>query len=84
MGSEALLTISPRRVLKSASLSLAGNWGTEMADTMPNTLLWLAWLLSSEDEKKARELALTQTQYEIVDDILYHVEGDKTLRVILP
>ena len=35
-------------VPKSFSLSLAGNWETEMADTMPNTLLWLAWLLLSE------------------------------------
>ena len=27
-----------------------------------------------KDERKAKELALTQTQYEIVDDVLYHVE----------
>ena len=37
-----------------------------------------------KDEKKAKELALTKTQYEIVDDVLYHVEADKTLRVIPP
>ena len=35
------------------------------------------------DEKKARELALTQTQYKIVGDVLY-VEGDKNLHVIPP
>ena len=37
-----------------------------------------------KDEKKPKELALTKTQYEIVDDVLYHVEADKTLRVIPP
>ena len=37
-----------------------------------------------KDEKKAKELALTNRQYEIVDDVLYHVEADKTLRVIPP
>ena len=35
-----------------------------------------------KDERKAKELALIQTQYEIVDDVLYHVEADKTLCVI--
>jgi len=37
-----------------------------------------------KDERKAKELAITQTQYEIMDDVLYHVEADKTLRVIPP
>ena len=34
------------------------------------------------DDKRARELALTKSQYTIVDHILYQVESDKTLRVI--
>ncbi len=37
-----------------------------------------------EDQKKARELALTRTQYKVVDGVLYHVQLDKTLRVIPP
>ena len=36
------------------------------------------------EDKKARELALTKSQYTIVDDVLYRVESDKTLRVIPP
>jgi len=31
------------------------------------------------DEKSARMLALTQSQYQIQDDVLYHVEPDCTL-----
>ena len=37
-----------------------------------------------EDDKRARELALTKSQYTIVDSVLYRVESDKTLRVIPP
>ena len=33
---------------------------------------------------EARELVLSRSQYEIVDGILYHVEKDKTLRVVPP
>ena len=36
------------------------------------------------DGETAHELALTQNQYELLEGILYHVEPDKTLRVILP
>ena len=35
-----------------------------------------------EDDKRARELALTKSQYTIVDSVLYRVESDKTLKVI--
>ena len=35
-----------------------------------------------EDERRAREIALTHSQYEIVDNVLYHTEKDKTLRII--
>lgn len=34
------------------------------------------------DGKRERELALTKSQYEIVDGVLYHVENDKTLRIV--
>ena len=35
-----------------------------------------------KDSKKTRELILTQSQYEVVGGVLYHVEPDKTLRII--
>ena len=34
------------------------------------------------DSKRAREFALTKSQYALVDDVLYHVERDKSLRII--
>ena len=34
------------------------------------------------DEKRARELALTKSQYSILEGVLYHIEPDKTLRII--
>ena len=37
-----------------------------------------------DDDKEARELALTKSQYELVDGVLYHVENDKTLRIVPP
>ena len=37
-----------------------------------------------EDERKARELVLNKTQFEIKDGFLYHLERDKTLRVVPP
>ena len=36
------------------------------------------------DDHHARELVIAQSQYEIVEDVLYHVEPDKTLRLVLP
>ena len=36
------------------------------------------------DETQARHVVLTHEQYALVDDILYHVEPDKTLCVIPP
>ena len=38
----------------------------------------------SRDEKIAKRLALTQSQYLLQDEILYHVEPDSTLRLIPP
>lgn len=37
-----------------------------------------------EDEKKARELVLSRSQYQMIDGVLYHVEKDKSLRIIPP
>ena len=34
------------------------------------------------DEKRAKPLALTQSQYLMKDDVLYRVEQDGTLRII--
>ena len=39
--------------------------------------------LPSED-RVARELVLSREQYKLIDDVLYHVEPDKPLRVIPP
>jgi len=35
-----------------------------------------------EDEKKARKLVLGKSQFEVKDGVLYHVEKNKTLRVV--
>ena len=35
------------------------------------------------DEKRGRELALSRSQYQIVEGVLYHVEKDQTLRITL-
>ena len=35
-----------------------------------------------DDEQRARELVLSRPQFEILDDVLYHVESDKTLRIV--
>lgn len=35
-----------------------------------------------EDKKRAKQLALTRSQYTLQDDVLFHVEMDATLRVI--
>jgi len=37
-----------------------------------------------DDQKLAKQLALTKSQYMLQDDVLYHVESDGTLRVIPP
>ena len=36
------------------------------------------------NDQRARELSLTQAQYEVIDNVLYHIEPDKTLRIVLP
>ena len=42
-------------------------------------ILYLESGVLPADDKRAREIALTHSQYEIVDSILYHVEKDNTL-----
>ena len=36
------------------------------------------------DEKRGRESALSRSQYQVVEGVLYHVEKDQTLRIIPP
>ena len=36
------------------------------------------------NEHRARELTLTRSQYEVIDDVLYHIEPDKTLQIVSP
>ena len=36
------------------------------------------------NEQRARELTFTRAQYEVVDDVLYHIEPDKILRMVVP
>ena len=37
-----------------------------------------------QDHHQARELALSKSQYKMIDDVLYYIRPDKTLRVIPP
>ena len=37
-----------------------------------------------DQEEKARELILNKAQYEVIDNVLYHIESDKTLRIVPP
>ena len=36
------------------------------------------------DEKRARELVLGRSQYELLDGVLYRVETDKSLKIVVP
>ena len=60
---------------------------SEQQDKDPELKQWKDYLSSGklpEDEKKAKELVLGRSQFEVKDGVLYHVEKDKTLRVFLP
>ena len=37
-----------------------------------------------ENDKEARQLILSSSKFTILDNILYHIESDKTLRVVVP
>ena len=36
------------------------------------------------DDKKAREFILSSDQFDVIDDVLYHVEKDSSLRIVPP
>ena len=36
------------------------------------------------DDKVAREIVLSKSQYVVLDQVLYYVESDKMLRLVLP
>ena len=57
----------------------------ECQDNDPELKLLRDYMLTGqlpEDERKARELVLSKTQFEIKDGVLYYIEKDKTLKVI--
>ena len=49
---------------------------------MDDELRAIKQYLAAED-KKARELVLNKSQYEVIDNVLYHLQPDKTLRVVV-
>ena len=60
---------------------------TESQDADPELKLIKTYLHTGklpEDDKKARELVLSKTKFEIQDGVLYHLEKDKTLRIVVP
>ena len=36
------------------------------------------------DEKKAREIVMVKSRYVLIDNILYHLAVDNSLRIVLP
>ena len=51
---------------------------------LKETIDFLEKKILPEDEKRAREIVLSQSQFQIKEGILYHVEKDRTLRIIPP
>ena len=53
----------------------------------PDLVMVIKYLQSGilpPDDKKARELILGKTRYVIIEDVLYHLSADKSLRIVLP
>ena len=51
---------------------------------MSEIITYLETDVLPEDDKRAKQLALTRQQYVLKEDVLYRLENDKTLRVIPP
>ena len=79
------------------SLSLAPSQGVEQSapgDTLerrqrsdPELLAKILYLENNtlpEDDQSARTLVLHRHQYSVVEEVLYHLASDKTLRVVVP
>ena len=59
----------------------------ELQRNYPGLLEIITYLETDDlpkDDKRAKELALTKQQYVLKYDVLYHLESNKTLRVIPP
>ena len=60
--------------------------GSQLKD--PNLKLIIDYLengiLPQDEGRRARELVLGSSSYQLLDGILYHVEPDKSLRLIPP
>ena len=54
------------------------------ASNLPDEQYYLTDRDLPEDDKRARELTLSRSQYAIVDQIPYHVEKDGNLQIIPP
>ena len=51
----------------------------------PNLIVIRDYLLNNElptDEKRAREMVLQKSEFEMIDRVQYYVEKDKTLRIV--
>ena len=76
----------PNRVV--ANLSLEETEDLPAMQRSDPELRWVITYLETgvlpEDEKLARQVALTRSQYVIEDNVLYKLEGDGTVRVIPP
>jgi len=57
----------------------------ERQDSDPQLVEMKKYLVKGElplDEEKARQLVLSKPQFEIIDGVLYHLEADKSLRLL--
>ena len=69
------------------SLACDGSEVGVQQDSDPDLRIIKQYLKDGElplEEQMARKLVLSRAQYKVIDDVLYHVEPDKTLRVIPP
>ena len=38
----------------------------------------------SDNDQESKEITLVKIQYKVIDGVLYHIECEKTLRIVLP